>query len=204
MEIEEQPKVSNPHLPLPLHWEIVQLKNQGYTSLEIHKKLSVPESTISAIYHKYLNTGDIADLNKSGRPKKLNEREERMLVETVKSHSDTTILEIIDESNLDICKTTGWNLLKAHSFESKTSPVKWSMDDKRRKARLECAKKYICLDKNFLKKVIFSDESRVQYNKKKQKYWIIKETAVRPIGRDRWQDSLLIWGGQFHMTKIVC
>ena len=54
-----------------------------------------------------LLTGDVADLNKSGRPIKLNESEERMLIETVKSQSDMTILEIIDGSNLDNYKATG-------------------------------------------------------------------------------------------------
>jgi len=54
-----------------------------------------------------LLTGDVADLNKSGRPIKLNESEERMLIETVKSQSDMTILEIIDGSNLDNYKAKG-------------------------------------------------------------------------------------------------
>ena len=81
MEIEEEPNVSKPHHPLPLRWEIVQMKKQGYPSFDVHEKFSVPESTINDMYRKYRKTGDVADLNKSGRPKKLNEREEKMFID---------------------------------------------------------------------------------------------------------------------------
>jgi len=194
MEIEEEQKITKPHLPFPLRWEIVNYKKQGWTNQEISRKLSIPESTCSAIYRKYLDIGDIVDLPKSGRSKKLSDMEENMLIETVQSHPKMSLDQLIEESNLSICKTTGWNVLQEYGFECKTAPIKWTIDEKHKKARLKWAKRYRREDGNFWKRVIFSDESKVQYNKKKQRYWIAEENTPEPIQRDRWQESLLLWG----------
>jgi len=90
-----------------------------------------------------LETGDVEDLPKSGRPRKGGVEEEKMLIETVVSHSDMTVQELIEESNLDLSETTAWRRLRENGFRNKPVKTKWSMTQSHRDERLVWAKKYI-------------------------------------------------------------
>ena len=49
------------------------------------------------------------------------------------------------------------------------------------------------MPKDFWKRVVFSDESIVQFNTKKQKQWILKDQKPDPVERDQWQAQILTW-----------
>jgi len=52
--------------------------------------------------------------------------------------------------------------------------------------------------------VVFTDESKVQFNSKTQKVGIAQGTWPDPIERDRWQVSILVWGAiKFNQTSIL-
>ena len=68
------------------------------------------------------------------------------------------------------------------------------MTEGHRKDRLASAKKHIKKDKDYWKRVIFTDESLVQYNDRKQRFWVHKDIDLEAIQIDAWQVSVLIWG----------
>ena len=117
-----------------------------------------------------------------------------MLIETVVSHSDMTVQGIIEETNLDLSKTTAWRRLREKGFRNKPAKTKWTMTQSQQDERLAWAKKFIKKEKNFWKRIIFTDESLVQYNDRKQKYWVHKDIEPEAIQIDRWQVSVLLWG----------
>jgi len=71
--------------------------------------------------------------------------------------------------------------------------VKWSMTEKHKKDCLCWTKEHFLNDKKNWQKVIFTNEAIVQFNTKRQRCWIDKDTKPGPIERDRWQFSLLLW-----------
>ena len=194
MEIENIQPNRKPRISVPTRWEVVHLRKLNYTYRHIAEILSISSSACEAIYNKYLETGDVEDLPKSGRPRKGGVEEEKMLIETVVSHSDMTVQELIEESNLDLSETTAWRRLRENGFRNKPAKTKWSMTQSHRDERLVWAKKYIKKEKKFWKRVIFTDESLVQYNDRKQKYWVHKDIEPEAIQIDRWQVSVLLWG----------
>ena len=60
--------------------------------------------------------------------------------------------------------------------------------------RLKWANQYLNMTQDFWNRVVFSNECRVQYNTRKQKFWVYQDYEVEPTERDRWQTSILIWG----------
>ena len=117
-----------------------------------------------------------------------------MLIKAIQSEPGMTINEPIEEVNLEISKTTDQRGFTDHGLECNTMPVKWFMTEKQKKDRLRWAKEHIEKDKKLQQKVIFTDEALVQFNIKRQRCWIDKDTKLGPIERDRGQFSLLLWG----------
>ena len=73
MEIEEHPR--NKKVPIPDRWEIVHLRRQGHTFPDISQLLSRAESTCKDIYQRWIETGDVEDSERSGRPAKYTQKE---------------------------------------------------------------------------------------------------------------------------------
>ena len=68
------------------------------------------------------------------------------------------------------------------------------MEPHHKEERLKWAKYYIKKPPEFWHRVVFTDESRVQFNPNKQKFWVHKEERPDSIETDKWQTSILIWG----------
>jgi len=80
MEIEDQEVSSKPKISIPVRWAIVEEKNKGCSGSQVYDKFGIPSSTCNSIYRKWKETGDIVDLPRSGRPRKINEKEEKNLL----------------------------------------------------------------------------------------------------------------------------
>ena len=148
MEIKNSQDNSKPHIPIPKRWEVVHYRKMNYTFRQISEILSIPSTTCATIYYKFLEVGDVEDLEKSGRPRKTSEKEDKMLIETVKCNPSMSVEGLIEEANLDLSKTTGWRRLIENGFRNKSANIKWSMTEGHRKDYLAWTKKYIKKDKN--------------------------------------------------------
>ena len=194
MNIENEGSLSKPKVPIPTRWDIVHFKRLGYTGVELSEMFSVSPSTCNRIYNKWLQTGDVKDLERSGRPLVTTLEEEKTLIDTVEAHPEMTISHLLEESKIDISNTTGWRRLKDNGYRSRTSSIKWFISEEDRKERLKWAMKYIHMPENFWKRIVFTDECLIQFNTKKQKLWLYEDKIPGPVERDRWQASIMIWG----------
>jgi hypothetical protein len=194
MEIENEGPEPNRTVPIEVRWEIVRLKENGLSGVEVGKKLSRPASTCNAIYKKYLNTGTVEDIPRSGRPLKATEEVERKLLFQAESDSTLTVDQMIEESKTEISNRSARRILKTNGIRCKTARTKWMLTDQHRKDRLDWAKKHIRLPDEYWQRVVFTDESLIQRNNKKQRYWVPEGTEVPSIQKDRWQASILVWG----------
>ena len=65
---------------------VVDLKQEGHRNCEIVKLLHIPESTIHSIWKKYNSTGNVENIPRVGRPRKVTRRSEIRLLRTVKKN----------------------------------------------------------------------------------------------------------------------
>lgn len=193
-----QDKSQKKKVPIPLRWEVVHMRRNGSTYEDIKNALGIPISTAQAIYQKWEATGDVEDLERSGRPKVITEDIQDNIVEIAKNHPDKSLSEMEKIGKDQISKTSRWRVLKSQGFNCVNVSTKWKLLTPHRIKRNGWAKIFIKLPDSFWARVVFTDECIVKYNPKKQKVWITKGTRVSPIQRDRWGYSVMIWGG-YHL-----
>ena len=78
---------------------VVNMKREGYRNCEIVKLLHIPESTIRSIWKKYNSTGNVENIPRVERPRKVTRRGEVRLLRTVKNNRGKVLREITDDSN---------------------------------------------------------------------------------------------------------
>jgi transposase len=78
---------------------IVDLKREGHRNCEIVKLLHIPESTIRSIWKKYNSTGNVENIPRVGRPRKVTRRGEVRLLRTVKKNRGKVLREITNDFN---------------------------------------------------------------------------------------------------------
>ena len=203
MEIEKEDRPKKPQVPIPMCWEVVHYKRLGYTGSQVSQILPISVSECSRIYLKWKQTGDVEDLDRSGKPLITTPDQEKTLIETAKANPDRTINQNLEESKLEVSEMTGWRRLEAYGFKYKSSSIKWYISPDDRKKRLMRAKNSIKLPNEFWKRLVFTDESKVQFNTKKQKLWVCKDETPTAIERDKWHVSILIWGAISYDGKSI-
>ena len=203
MEIEDQEQMKKPHITTADRWHIVALKDQGMSASQISKILPASKSAINALYQKYQKTHDIIDLSHTGRPNDITEEERKMVIETTNANPDMTLNQIIKESEVDISKTKCYEILKSHGYDCVTAAEKWYVDKVHQEKRLTWAREYIKKPDEYWNRIIFTDECSVDCDTRKQRLWLPEGTEAPSIQRNRWQDTVLVWGAINSSGKFI-
>jgi len=131
---------------------------------EISKLLNINRSTIHYIIKKSKSERTVKNKYRSGRPKKLTEREERALIGEIKKNpkiSATKLATIVKENfkkdvNPELCR----RVLRENDYHARVPRKKPYISNINKQKRLKFAKEFISKDNVFWNKVIFSDESK--------------------------------------------
>lgn len=194
MEIEDQERKTKPQIPLSDRWEVVHLKRNGLTGPEVSQRLGIPVATCNSIFRKWKEEGIVENKKQPGRPRKVTEEEEKMLIETVERCPEMTLTELRGEINATFSNPTAFRILKENGFSNYTIPEKWTLDPEHKTLRLEWAKQYKEMPDSFWKSIVFTDECLIQNSPYKQKAWVSDKSSLPLIQRDRWQAKVLCWG----------
>ncbi|CAK9796254.1 Transposable element Tc1 transposase [Anthophora quadrimaculata] len=143
---------------------IISLYVKGNSLRKIGELVAKSHATIQYIVNKHKKQGTIENKRRSGRPAKLNERDDRFIVRKVKENpfrsAPTIAAELELATGKHVCPKTISNRLKEAGYLSRTARKKPYITKVNRQRRLEFAKKYINKPLEFWKTVIFSDESK--------------------------------------------
>ena len=104
--------------------------------------LDISSGTVNKIHNKYLRTGDVGDLQRSGRPKILTEREERKILRMVlrdRTLSTRTIARMLLQEGIEISHMIIERLLQNAGFHSKVVKKGKSISTKNIRAHTEFA-----------------------------------------------------------------
>ena len=186
-----------------LRERIVKKHLGGYGYKKISKSLSVPQSTIRNIVKKYQKRKTVATLPRSGRPAKLSPRTRAKLVRDATVNPSVT-LKALQESATELGtpvhqSTISRTLHKANLF-GRVARKKPFLKESHRKARLEFARNHVNDLEQQWRKVLWSDETKIElFGVNQKKYvWRRPGTEFAPHNTiptvKHGGGSIMLWG----------
>lgn len=167
--------------------QVVALYNNGKISMtmdEVAGKLNISKCCVFNAIQKYKKTGEYVDKKRSGRPKRLDERDQRYLKRLVKGENRLSVSKITRDLNQSLSEPISsrsvFNYLKKLGYEYKVKLKKQWLSAKHRKERVAWCQKYAHFSKSDWRNVIFSDESTfyVLERKNQVKIWRTDEERL--------------------------
>jgi len=169
--------------------QCVALSKVGMTCREISNIVGISKSSVQRALKRYEETGGFQDRRHTGRPKKLNDRNIRMLKRIVQndgrySARETTI-RLNNTLNNPVSIRTVINYLQQCGYEYKTKRTKPFLSKNHQKVRLKWCLDYSNWTINQWSNIIFSDETcfYVIKRKNKNKIWRTKN--------ERWKEGCM-------------
>ena len=76
---------------------VVDLKQTGHRNCDIQRLLKISESTIRSIWKKFISPGNIENMPRSGRPRKIMKQAESRLLRLVRKNRQLPLLDITND-----------------------------------------------------------------------------------------------------------
>ena len=92
-----------PRTTIGQRWRVVALSEAGMSSRGISARIGIPKTTVGNILNRHaVRPGDVADLPRSGRPRKTTSREDRRLSRIAMRSRFSTTMELRRRWNVGI------------------------------------------------------------------------------------------------------
>lgn len=153
-----------PKISLEVKYQVWALSEQKHTQVYISQKLYLPPSSVSRIINKRKKTGTFSHSRGNGRSLKMNESIAKINCREIKKNPKLSLRKlsfiIKEETGNSICFTTIKRYLNKNNMFA-FSPIKKPLLTKRHeKQRFEASKKWIFMNEEDTRSIIFSDESK--------------------------------------------
>lgn len=170
---------------------------------KISQVLNISRSTVQSIIQKWKKYGTTANLPRHGRPPKLTERARRALVREAAKRPMITLEELqkstaqVGES---VHRTTISRTLHKSGLFGRVARRKPLLKDRHKKSRLQFARSHVGDTANMWKKVLWSDETKVElFGLNAKRYvWRKTNTAHHPAHTiptvKHGGGSIMLWG----------
>jgi len=177
----------------------------GFSTREIAAKVGCKShSTIVRLKKKFEETGKVKNKPGSGRPRKLNERDERTLVRRIMTKECSNAVQLQKSlkttDNIDVSSNTVRRALRRKGLVARVKRKKPLLSRKHREKRLKFAKKYKDWTIADWSKVVWSDESKFQVfgSDGRQYYWKnenepLRDSHIKPTVKFG-GGSVFVWG----------
>lgn len=151
-------------LSLDIRKLILKHRNEGKTLREIGNIIGKPHSTVQRVLDNFKTTGNLLSKRRTGRPKILTPREERIIINKVKLNpkvnAPTIAADIGTSENKKVSPETIRNVLRRANYHGRVARRKPWISKINQKKRLEFANAHLQKSNDFWKCVLFSDESK--------------------------------------------
>jgi len=166
---------------------------------KISNLLSIPESTVRGIIKRNQNSTTPIKNKRTGRPRKLSEREERYILRIVRQEPKLTYTELEAKLRFHISRKTYYRILKRYGIINRLAKKRPHLEEDHAKARLAWAKGHKDWTFDEWKHVFWSDESKVERSWNYRRQWVFCKPSQR-WDRDKIQTknkgkdvSVMIW-----------
>ena len=156
-----------PRLSMTQKHQILSMWNQGETFRNIAENVECSTNAVKYTCDKFQQTGNINEQNHSGRPLKLNERDNRQILQYVIRDPYITSVKAFqnfNETQLDtkhISPSYIRQLYQTNGFKALTRPRKWYIRPENRPLRVKFAREYLTYGTHYWQTLVFSDGSWV-------------------------------------------
>ena len=140
---------------------ILCLLETGKSQREVARILNAAQSSVNYIWKRFLETGNIKDRPKVGRPSKASTKYRRKLCRISMTHPNLTAKEVYNESNLNVYIRTVRSYLNKGGLFGKIAARKQVLSNVYIAKRLLWCKQYSAWTDDDWNKILFSDENRV-------------------------------------------
>ena len=201
---------SRPHLTMPPRRKLsnfdraraVAWFQDGVTKREVTRRLQVSISVIVRLIQRYTATGRVQERRRSGRPKKTNPREDR-LIEQQALQARTASSSIIRRhmrmaANINISQQTIRNRLHGFNLRSRRPAVRPRLTPAHRAARRAFCRRQVRWTRHQWSQVLFSDESRFTMNHNDGRLRVWRRPGQRFI--DATVQEKVVFGGGYVMV----
>lgn len=143
---------------------ILRLHAEGKSLSEIGKIVSKSRYTVRSVINRFKGKKNLDSKPRTGRPRKLNDKEQRCVVKFVKKDPTITSSSIATQLKNQFDKTvtprTVQNVLREAGYNSRVPRKKPYISKTNQRKRIEFAREHQNKDLDFWRTVIFSDESK--------------------------------------------
>src|SRR5215470_6613827 len=191
---------------------VLSLLGQGFTTRQVAEECGISRSTVQRLRQKRLPD---AELSRGGRPEKLSPQDKRTCVRAVTSgRLDTATAaakQLREETGVEVSDLTVRRALQEAGLKAREKEAKPKLSAKNIKARLEFARRHRHWTVADWKRVIWSDETKINRFCSDGRSWCwardgetrrprhVKQTVKHGGG------SLMIWGCMTaHGTGFMC
>lgn len=197
-------------------WQIVGLHQAGdISNREIGRKLNVSEGCVRNTIKTYLNTNDVKDLPRSGRPRKVNERDESIIFRECRKNPRLTNQKLATDFNskslnIRISRETVRRILKRKGIGSYKAAKKPMLTPTDRIKRLKWCKERLGWSVEKWSRVIFSDESNFEIFNRKNRIMVKRKKSEKYHPKfcvprvQKGGGSVGIWGCISHKGTGCC
>ena len=168
--------------------KVVTMKELGSSNQAIALATGLTVRGVQKIIKTVKETHSFKDRPRSGRPRKLTDRNKRAIVKMINKTQATTATAIAKalktELNIQVSHDTVSRALKSVGYACRVKQKKPKLTEKHKRNRLAFAKKYESWTADDWKNVIWSDESKfnILNSDGKEYYWTNKPAEVTEQG----------------------
>lgn len=190
-------------LPLPMprrldektRWAIIiESERKPQSDRALARLFGTNHRTVRAILNKYEATGGVADLPRSGRPRKLEEgRVMKMLRRNKKKSRREIARRLAREEGVKVHRTTVGRQARREGWVYRVKKPQPGLQPKDFETRLAFAS--APRPRNFWKRVVASDEASITLGWDVRGEWVRKGERPSPRQRRRFMPSVKVWGG---------
>ena len=131
-------------LSIKKKWEIVFLSKHRMGSqlgpTAISREVGCDVSTVKFWLKRYEETGDVEELERTGRPRKTIARQDEKIITTQESNREATATAILKEVRVGVSRETVRKRVREAGFKFEAPLVKPLLSDKHRKKRFQWAR----------------------------------------------------------------
>ena len=189
----------------------IGMLSAGARVRDVAQHFNFTERTIHRLKSRFLQTGSVSDLPRSGRPRKTTAREDRYLVTSSRRNRFLSRpklgTRLRQATGTRISDQTVQNRLRAAGLRGRRPYVGIPLTLRHRRLRVEWARAHQHWTRQMWNRILFTDESRfnVDFADGRIRVWRRKGERLDPenvIQHDRYGGgSVMIWGGISHSGK---
>lgn len=177
-------------LSVETRWAIIhEWKRKRQSDLAIARQVKASHQQVRRVINKYKKTGDVSDLPRSGRPRKLKEGEVRKMLHRKPGSSTRRAVKELSRRGSGVCAKTVALQAKREGLRYRVRKKKPRFGEVTKKERLKFARQHQRRPERYWQSVFASDEKSITLHSEPRGEWCNEREAASPRGTEKFEEG---------------